>query len=61
MRYRVLITETNIHEETHPEAVRFEVEAETEAEATAKGRERFTELTGSEPAPRAMFDVEALH
>jgi hypothetical protein len=60
MHYRVVITETNIDEEAHPEVFRFAVEAETEAIAVVKGREKFTEQTGREPAPRATVDVEAL-
>jgi hypothetical protein len=36
------------------------LEAETEADAAVKGRERFAEQTGREPAPRATIDVESL-
>jgi hypothetical protein len=36
------------------------VEAETDADAAAQGRERFTEQAGRQPAPRAMIDVESL-
>jgi hypothetical protein len=60
MRYRVVITETNIDEATHPEAFRYVLEAETETDAVEKGRERFTEQTGREPAPRATIDVKSL-
>ena len=60
MRYRVVITETNIDEATHPEAFRYVLEAETEADAGVTGRARFTEQTGREPAPRATIDVESL-
>jgi hypothetical protein len=58
--YRVVITEMNIDETTHPEAFRYVLEAETEADAVAKGRERFTEQNGREPAARAIIDVESL-
>jgi hypothetical protein len=60
MRYRVVITETNIDEQTHPAAFRYVLEAETEADAVLKGRERFTEQAGRAPAPRAIIDVESL-
>ena len=60
MRYRVVITETNIDQATHPKAFRYVVEAQTEADAAAKGRDRFTEQTGQQPAPRATIDVESL-
>jgi hypothetical protein len=60
MRYRVLITETNIDDTAHPEAFRYAIEADTEADAAVQGRERFTEQVGREPAPRAIVDVEAL-
>ena len=60
MQYRVVITETNIDEEAHPEAFRYVLDAETEADAAVKGRERFAEQTGREPAPRATIDVEPL-
>ena len=60
MRYRVVITETNIDAGARPQAFRYVVEAETEADAAAQGRERFTELAGRQPAPRAMLDVESL-
>jgi hypothetical protein len=55
-----VITETNIDEATHPEAFRYVLEAETDADAAVKGRERFAEQTGREPAPRATIDVESL-
>jgi hypothetical protein len=55
-----VITETNIDEATHPEAFRYVLEAETDTDAAMKGRERFTEQTGREPAPRATIDVESL-
>jgi hypothetical protein len=55
-----VITETNIDEATHPEAFRYVLEAETEADAGVTGRARFTEQTGREPAPRATIDVESL-
>jgi hypothetical protein len=60
MRYRVVITETNIDEDSHPEVVRYAVEAGSEAEATLKGRQRFAKRTGREPAARATIDVESL-
>ena len=60
MRYRVVITETNIDEATHPEAFRYVLQAETEADAAVTGRARFSEQTGREPAPRATIDVESL-
>jgi hypothetical protein len=60
MRYRVLITETNIDDASRPEAFRYAIEADTEADAAVQGRERFTEQTGREPAPRAIVDVESL-
>ncbi|MGA2755843.1 MAG: hypothetical protein ABSF58_00645 [Solirubrobacteraceae bacterium] len=60
MPYRVVITETNIDETTHPQAFRYVVEADTEADAVAKGRARFTEQHAREPAPRAIVDVESL-
>lgn len=50
----------NIHETAHPEAFRYVVEAETEADAVAKGRAHFTEQNGREPAPRAIIEVESL-
>jgi hypothetical protein len=55
---RVLITETNIAEETHPQAVRYVLEAETEANAAEEGRKRFREQAGRDVAPRAIVDVE---
>jgi hypothetical protein len=55
-----VITETNIDEATHPEAFRYVLEAETEADAVVKGRERFAEQTGREPASRATIGVESL-
>jgi hypothetical protein len=48
----------NIDETTRPQAFRYVLEAETEADALAKGRERFTQENGREPAPRAIIDVE---
>jgi hypothetical protein len=60
MRYRVLITETNIDDAAHPEAFRYAIEADPDADAAAQGRERFTEQVGREPAPRAIVDVEAM-
>jgi hypothetical protein len=58
--YRVVITETNIDETTHPTVVRYTLEADTPADAVAKGRERFSEQHGREPAPRAIIDAEPL-
>jgi hypothetical protein len=58
--YRVVITETNIDETTHPRVVRYTLEADTPADAVAKGRERFSEQHGREPAPRAIIDAEPL-
>ena len=58
MAYRVIVTEMNIDETTRPQAFRYVLEAETEADALAKGRERFTQENGREPAPRAIIDVE---
>ena len=60
MDYRVVITETNIDESAHPQAFRYVLEAETEADALTKGRERFAEQNGRAPAARAIIDVEAL-
>ena len=60
MRYRVVITETNIDEATHPEAFRYVLEAETEADAGVTGRARFSEQTGQEPAARATISIWAL-
>ena len=60
MAYRVVVTETNIDATTHPTVVRYTLEAETQADAVAKGRDRFTEQHGREPAPRAIIDVELL-
>jgi Xaa-Pro aminopeptidase len=60
MRYLVLITEMNIDDAAHPEAFRYTIEADTEADAAAKGRERFTEQLGRGPAARAIVDVESL-
>ena len=54
-----MITETNIDETSRPRVVRYVLEAETEADAAAKGRERYTEQHGREPAPRAIIDVES--
>jgi Xaa-Pro aminopeptidase len=50
----------NIDETAHPEAFRYVLEAETEADAVAKGRAQFTEQNGREPAARAIIDVESL-
>ena len=61
MAYRVVITEMNIDETTRPEVFRYVLDADTQADAVAKGRERFTEQHGREPAPRAIIDVEALN
>jgi hypothetical protein len=58
--YRVVITEVNIDETTRPAVFRYVLEAETEADAAGKGRERFTAQHGREPAPRAIIDVETL-
>jgi hypothetical protein len=58
--YRVVITEMNIDETTRPEVFRYVPEADTKADAIAKGRERFTEQHGREPAPRAIIDVESV-
>jgi hypothetical protein len=60
MAYRVVITETNIDATTHPMVVRYTLEADTQADAVAKGRDRFTEQNGREPAPRAIIDAELL-
>jgi len=60
MAYRVVITEMNIDETTHPKAFRYVLDAESEADAVARGRARFTEQHGREPAPRALIDVESL-
>lgn len=60
MAYRVVITETNIDATTRPRVVRYVFEAESDADAVAKGRQRFTEQHGREPAPRAIIDVESL-
>ena len=60
MAYRIVITEMNIEETTHPEAFRYVLEAGSEADAVARARERFTEQNGREPAPRALIDVESL-
>jgi hypothetical protein len=60
MRYRVLITETNIDDDAHPEAFRYAIEADSEDEAAVEGRDRFIEQTGREPAARALIDVESL-
>jgi hypothetical protein len=58
--YRVVVTEMNIDATTHPRVFRYVLEAATEADAVAKGRERFTAQNGREPAPRAIIDVEPL-
>jgi hypothetical protein len=58
--YRVVVTELNIDETTRPQAFRYVLEAETEADAVAKGRERFTQENGREPAPRAIIDATPL-
>jgi hypothetical protein len=60
MRYRVLITETNIDDGSHPEAFRYTIEADSDTDAAVQGRKRFTEQAGREPAPRAIVDVESL-
>lgn len=60
MAYRVVITEMNIDETTRPQAFRYVLEAESEADAATQGRERFTQEHGREPAPRALIDVESL-
>jgi hypothetical protein len=60
MRYRIVITETNIDESAHPEAFRFVVDAAAEADAVAAGRAKFTQQTGREPAPRATIDIESI-
>lgn len=60
MAYRVVVTEMNIDETTRPQAFRYVLEAETEVDAIARGRERFTEENGREPAPRAIIDVQPL-
>jgi hypothetical protein len=60
MRYVVVITETNVDEATHPKAVRYALEAKTEADAVVQGRQRFAEQTGREPAARAIIDVQSL-
>jgi hypothetical protein len=60
MRYRVVITEVNIDEAAHPTAFRYVLEAESESDAGVKGRERFSEQLGREPAPRAIIDVQPL-
>jgi hypothetical protein len=58
--YRVVITEVNIDETTRPAVFRYVLEAESEADAASRGRERFAEEHGREPAPRALIDVESL-
>jgi hypothetical protein len=58
--YRVLITELGIDETSRSVAFRYVLEAESDADALAKGRERFTERHGREPAPRAIIDVQPL-
>jgi hypothetical protein len=58
--YRVVITEINIDESSHPEVFRYVIEARTQAEAVDIGRARFKEQHGREPAPRALIDVEEL-
>jgi thymidylate synthase ThyX len=60
MQYRVVITETNIDEDAHPEVFRYVLDAETEADAAVTGRERFSEQTGREVSPRAIIDVDLL-
>lgn len=57
MKYRVVITETNIDEAARPEAFRYVLEGDTENEAINAARERFHAQTGREPAPRALIDV----
>lgn len=61
MRYRVLITEMNIDEATHPEVFRYIVDAGSDPDAEDKGLHLFSEQTGREPAPRAIIDVQPLH
>jgi hypothetical protein len=61
MRFRVVITETNIDEGSHPQVDRFVLDAATETDAAAKARERFTAQTGREPAPRATVTVDLLN
>jgi hypothetical protein len=58
--YRVVITEMNIDETSRPEVFRYVVQADSDADAATRGRERFTEQHGREPAPRALVDVESL-
>jgi hypothetical protein len=58
--YRVVITEMNIDETSRPEAFRYVVDGNTQVDAASKGRERFLEQHGREPAPRAIIDVEPL-
>ncbi len=60
MAYRVVITEMNIDETSHPEAFRYVLDAETEADAVAKARGQFAEQHGRAPAPRAIIDVQSL-
>lgn len=60
MAYRVVITEVNIDETTRPEVFRYVLEADSEADAASRGRERFTEEHGREPAPRALIEAEPL-
>jgi hypothetical protein len=59
VQYRVVITETNINEAARPEVFRYVLEADTESDAVARARQRFSEQTGREPAPRAIVDVES--
>ena len=54
----MLVTEMNIDEEAHPKAVRYMVEADSHDDASAKARAHFIELTGREPAARALIDLE---
>lgn len=60
MAYRVVITEVNIDETTRPEVFRYVLEADSEADAASRGRERFTEEHGREPAPQALIEAEPL-
>ena len=60
MRYRVVITETNIDEETHPQAFRYTLDANSEAEAAQNAQARFAEQHARPPAPRAIISVQPL-
>ena len=59
MAYRVLVTETNIDSTTRPAVFRYVLDAETQADAIAKARQRFAEQNGREPAPRAIITAES--